>query len=123
MPPLRGFLKPPAMPVVFDYLTPERSIEMMDTKEDCIDEVHFQYGAVKNLQVSGTKTKITIEIDLDKTIKSLRYDLNPYSITQGQLNYEYLAEVIARQLDWNAYALSTNDDHELAHLLASLKDN
>jgi hypothetical protein len=96
---------------------------MTDNKEDCINESHFQYDAVKNLQVSGTKAKITIEIDLDETIKSLRYDLNPYGITQEQLNHKYLAEVIAHQLDWNAYALSTNDDHELAHLFACLKDN
>jgi hypothetical protein len=96
---------------------------MANTKEDCTNGAYFQYDAVKNLQVSGTKAKITIEIDLDKTIKSLRYDLNPYGITQGQLNYEYLAEVIAHQLDWNAYVLSTNDDHELAHLFAHLKDN
>jgi hypothetical protein len=96
---------------------------MTDTKEDCINEVHFKYDAVKNLHVSGTKAKITIEIDLAETIKGLHYDINPYRISQGELNYRGLAEVIAHQLDWQAYMLSTNDDHELAHLLAYLKDN
>jgi hypothetical protein len=83
-----------------------------------IKETGFQHNAVKSLHVLGSKAKITIEVDLADTIKGLRYDVNSYGITQEQLNYEYLAEVIARQLDWNAYALSTNDDHELAHLFA-----
>jgi hypothetical protein len=97
-------------------------MKMTATKENCSNEARFQYDAVKNLQVLGTKAKITIEIDLDEAIEKLRYDLNPYGITQRHLNYEYLAGVIAQQLDWNAYVLSTNDDHELAHLFSYLKD-
>jgi hypothetical protein len=88
-----------------------------------VKETSFQHNTVKSLHVSGSKAKITIEVDLAEAIKGLHYDLNPYGITQEQLNYEYLAEVIAHQLDWNAYALSTNDDHELAHLFAYLKNN
>jgi hypothetical protein len=88
-----------------------------------IKETGFQHNAVKSLRISGSKAKITIEIDLAEAIKGLRYDSNPYGITQEQLNYECLAEVIAHQLDWNAYALSTNDDHELAHLFAYLKNS
>jgi hypothetical protein len=88
-----------------------------------IKETDFQHNAVKSLHISGSKAKVIIEVDLAETIKRLRYDLNSYGITQEQLNYGYLAEVIANQLDWNAYALSTNDDHELAHLFAYLKDN
>jgi hypothetical protein len=95
----------------------------MDTKGDCINEARFQYDAVKSFQVSGTTTKITIEIDIAETVKRLRYDINPYRIPQEQLNYRYLAKVIAHQLDWQAYALSTNDDHELAHVLAELNNN
>jgi hypothetical protein len=88
-----------------------------------VKETDFQYNAVKSLRVLGSKAKITIEVNLAEIIEGLRYDLHTYSITQEQLNYEYLAKIIARQLDWNAYALSTNDDHELAHLFAYLKDN
>jgi hypothetical protein len=88
-----------------------------------VKEQRFQYGTVKNLRVSGNKAKIMIEVDLAETIKGLRYDLSRYGISQEQLEANYLANVIACQLDWNAYALSTNDDHELAHLFAYLKDN
>jgi hypothetical protein len=98
-------------------------MKMIVVKEDRINEANFRHKAVKSLQISGAKAKITIEVDLAKTIESLRHDLSPYDITQEQLTYEYLAEVIAHQLDWNAYALSMNDDHELAHLFAYLKDN
>lgn len=96
---------------------------MIIIKESLINEANFRHNAVKNLQVSADRAKITIEVDLAEAIKGLRYDVNSYSITQGQLNYKYLAEVIAHQLDWHAYALSTNDDHTLAHVLADLNDN
>jgi hypothetical protein len=96
---------------------------MIILKEGLVNEGKFRYNAVKNLQVSGTKAKITIEVDLAETVKSLRYDLNHYGITQGQLDYGYMAEVIAHQLDWQAYALSRNEDHELAHVFADLNGN
>jgi hypothetical protein len=83
----------------------------------------FRYNTVKNLQISGARAKITVEVDLAGVVKSLRYDVNPYGITRERLSYGYLAKAIARQLDWQAYALSTNDDHELARLCAYRDEN
>jgi hypothetical protein len=96
---------------------------MADAKEDCINEAHFQYDAVKSLQVSDTKAKITIEIDLSQAIKDIAiYDAGRYNILQDKLSPDYLAKIIAQQLDWRAYALSINDDHELAHILSGWGD-
>jgi hypothetical protein len=82
-------------------------------------------GTIKetNFQISGTKVKIAIELDLAEAIKGLRYDVNQYDIPQWQLDYGYLAEVIVHELDWQAFMLSTNDDHTLARILADLNDN
>jgi hypothetical protein len=96
---------------------------MLILKEKSIKEAGFKWGTVKTLQFFGAKARITIELDLSEAIKGLRYDVNTYGISKGQLDYKYLAEVIARQLDWRAFALSTNDDHELAHALSDLNDD
>jgi nicotinate-nucleotide pyrophosphorylase len=96
-------------------------MKMIIIKENCINEANFRWKTVKNFQVSGTKAKITIEVDIANAIKNIAtYDASRYRITQDQLNPAYLAEVIAHQLDWQAYALSTNDDHELSTILADL---
>jgi hypothetical protein len=92
-------------------------------KEEGVREAHFQYDAVKTLQISEAKAKITIEIDLAETVKALAYDSRRYNLSQNQLNQGCLAEAIAHQLDWQAYVLSTNDDHVLAKALADLNDN
>jgi hypothetical protein len=96
---------------------------MIIIKEKSVKEARFQHDAVKTLQVSGDKAIITIEIDLARASESLAYDSNRYNISRDQLNPAYMAEAIAHQLDWLAYALSTNDDHELARLLSELNDN
>jgi hypothetical protein len=95
---------------------------MILIKEKSIQEARFKYDTVKNVQVSGTKAKITIEFDLTRTVKGLYYDIKPYGISKNQLEANYLANVIAQQLDWNAFALSTNDDHELAHVFAEINN-
>jgi hypothetical protein len=97
--------------------------EKKAVKENALNEAQFKWNAVKSCQVSGTKVKISIEVDLAKGIKEIAgYDIHRYDIAPAQLAPEYLGEAIARQLDWNAYALSVNDDHELSHLLAELND-
>jgi hypothetical protein len=96
---------------------------MIIIKEKSVKEAYFQHDTVKTLQISGTKARIAIEIDIAKTVKALVYDSNRYSIPRDQLDPGYLAEVIAHQLDWQAYVLSANDDHELARVLAELNDN
>jgi hypothetical protein len=94
---------------------------MIIIKEARINEAKFRWNAVKNFQVSGAKARITIEVDLGKVIKDVAvYDAKRYGVSREQLNPEYLAEAIAHQLDWTAYALSTNDDHELSRVLADL---
>jgi hypothetical protein len=95
---------------------------MVIVKEKSIQENRFKYDTVKNVQVFGTKARITIEFDITKTIKGLAWDINPYGITKEQLDPKYLADIIACQLDWDAFLLVTNDDHELAHAFAEIND-
>jgi hypothetical protein len=92
---------------------------MTIVKEKQVTEANFQNGAVKNLQLPGSKARIVIKVDLAEAVKELRYDVLRYGITREQLKYQYLAEVIAHDLDWRAYALSTNDDHDLVRLLTN----
>jgi hypothetical protein len=98
-------------------------MKMTIAKENHINEAEFQYNTVKSLQIFGTKARIIIEFDLAKTVKDLAWDVISYGILIDQLDHKYLAEIIAHQLDWDAFVLSTNDDHELAHIFAYLKDN
>jgi hypothetical protein len=91
--------------------------------KNAVREARFQFNAVKNFQSSGTKARITIEVDLAKVVKDLPWDLHRYDIRPSQLNPQYLAEVIARRLDWEAYALSVNDDHALSRVLERLNDD
>jgi hypothetical protein len=95
---------------------------MLIDKEETLTDTHFKYDTVKNLQVSGTKARITIEFDLARTAKELAWDVNSYGISKDQLDHKYLAELIAHELDWDAFVLSTNDDHELAHVFANMDD-
>jgi hypothetical protein len=98
--------------------------ERKTAEKNAVREARFRFNAVKNFQSSGTKAKITIEVDLAQVIKDITgYDLHRYNITPGQLNPRHLAEVIAHRLDWEAYALSVNDDHTLSRVLERLNDD
>jgi hypothetical protein len=98
-------------------------MKMTIAKENHASEAEFQYSTVKNLQIFGTNARVTIEFDLAKTVKDLAWDVSSYGISKDQLDHKYLAEIIARQLDWDAFVLSTNDDHELAHVFADINGN
>jgi hypothetical protein len=96
---------------------------MIIVTEKRVNEAQFKFDTVKSLQISGTKARITIEIDLARTAKDVAYDSLRYGLEQDQFGHKYLAGVISRELDWKAYALATNGDHELARILSDGRKN